>query len=64
MLQRNPRHFGALSGAGQIQLQLGRWRPALQFFRRAVEIHPNLEWPAQMIPILEQRLRDEDRNTI
>lgn len=63
VLKRNPRHFGALSGAGQIQMQLGRLRPALQFFRRAVEVHPNLEWPAQMIPILEQRLRDQDRNT-
>lgn len=64
VLKRNRHHFGALSGAGQIQLQLGRWRPALDSFRRALEINPNLEWPAQMIPLLEQRLQDEDRHTI
>ena len=63
VLKRNPNHFGALSGAGQIHLQLGHAREALGFFRRAVEVNPNLNGPAQMIPILEQHLLDKDRNT-
>ena len=64
VFKRNPNHFGALSGAGQIHLQLGNMRRALEFFRRAVEVNPNLEGPAQMIPMLEQHLRNDDRNRI
>lgn len=61
VFKRNPKHFGALSGAGQIHLQLGHARRALEFFRRAVEVNPNLEGVAQLIPLLEQRLRDDDK---
>ena len=53
VFKRNPHHFGALSGAGQIHLQLGNMRRALELFRRAVEVNPNLEGPAQMIPMIE-----------
>ena len=60
VLKRNPAHFGALSGAGQIHLQLGHAREALAFFRRAVAVNPGLEGPAHMIPILEEHLREED----
>ncbi|MFM9917216.1 MAG: tetratricopeptide repeat protein [Rhizobacter sp.] len=64
VLKRNRHHFGALSGAGQIELLLGRLRPSLDHFRRAVELNPNLQWPARMIPIVEQRLSEQERNTI
>jgi tetratricopeptide (TPR) repeat protein len=60
VLKRNPAHFGALSGAGQIHLQLGHAREALAFFKRAVAVNPDLEGPAQMIPILEEHLREQD----
>jgi len=62
VFKRNPRHFGALAGAGQIHLQLGHPRQALDLFRRAIEVNPNLEGTAQMIPLLEQRLKDQDKN--
>jgi tetratricopeptide (TPR) repeat protein len=62
VFKRNPDHFGALSGAGQIHLQLGHTRQALEFFRRAVKVNPNLLGPAQMIPLLEQKLEKEDRS--
>jgi tetratricopeptide (TPR) repeat protein len=64
VLKRNRNHFGALSGAGQIHIRLGNPQRALEFFRRAVRINPNLEGPAQMIPILEQVLRDKAQRTI
>ena len=64
VLKRNPNHFGALSGAGQIHLQRGQIRPALQFLRRALQINPNLEGPAQLIPMLEQHLETEDKHRI
>jgi tetratricopeptide (TPR) repeat protein len=63
VLKRNKNHFGALSGAGQIHLKLGHPERALEFFRRAVLVNPNLEGPAQMIPLLEQHLRDKGRST-
>lgn len=63
VLKRNKNHFGALSGAGQIHLQLGNAQRALEFFRRAVDVNPNLDGPATMIPLLEQHLRDKGRST-
>ena len=61
VFKRNPQHFGALAGAAQIHLRLGDTRQALEFFRRAVDVNPNLEGPAQMIPILEQQLEADER---
>lgn len=61
VFKRNPKHFGALAGAGQIHLRLGNVRLALDYLRRAVAVKPNLDGPAQMIPLLELQLRD-DRN--
>jgi tetratricopeptide (TPR) repeat protein len=63
VLKRNPNHFGALSGAGQIHLLLGNPQEALDFFRRAVNVNPGLEGPAQTIPLLEQLLRDKGQKS-
>jgi len=59
VLKRNPKHFGALSGAGQIHLQLGNAERALEFFRRALAVNPNLAGPAEIVPLLEEMLRQE-----
>jgi tetratricopeptide (TPR) repeat protein len=42
VLKRNPHHFGALSGLGEIYLALERPRQALVWFRRALQVNPNL----------------------
>ena len=42
VLKRNPRHFGALSGAGLNHLELEEHRQALDWFRRALEVNPNM----------------------
>jgi tetratricopeptide (TPR) repeat protein len=42
VLKRNPGHFGALSGMGQIHAQLEEWDEALVWFRRALEVNPNM----------------------
>ena len=58
VLKRNPNHFGALSGAGQIHLQLDHPEQALAFFKRALQVNPNLaENLEPMIELLEQQLR-------
>jgi len=59
VLKRNPNHFGALSGAGQIHLKLDHPQLALEFFKRALKVNPNLDSIRQVIPILEQHLRDK-----
>lgn len=64
VLKRNRYHFGAMSGAGQIHLQIGNADRALEFFRRAVDVNPNLDGPAQMIPLLEEHLREKGRKSI
>jgi tetratricopeptide (TPR) repeat protein len=63
VLKRNPNHFGALSGAGQINLRLGNLQQALEFFRRALKVNPNLDGLQQMIPMLEEHLQNKGRNT-
>lgn len=63
VLKRNRNHFGALSGAGQIHLQLGHPEQALDFFKRALAVNPNLEGLGEAIDVLEQHLRIKGRNT-
>jgi len=63
VLKRNPSHFGALSGAGQIHLQLGNPQLALEFFQRALKVNPNLDSLRQVIPLLEHHLRDKGRSS-
>jgi tetratricopeptide (TPR) repeat protein len=53
VIKRNPQHFGALSGYGQIYLQLGQPEKALEYFRRALEVNPNLDRLQSLIEALE-----------
>ena len=43
VMKRNPQHFGVLSGYGQIYLRLDQPEKALEYFRRALAVNPNLE---------------------
>ena len=58
VLKRNPRHFGALSGMGQIYFQLEDWERALQWYRRALEVNPNMLGIEMNVKMLEERLRN------
>ena len=58
VLKRNPRHFGALSGMGQIHLQLDEPGAALVWFRRALEVNPNMLGVEMNIEALERLLKD------
>jgi tetratricopeptide (TPR) repeat protein len=57
VLKRNPGHFGALSGLGQIYLQLQDEEAALKWFRRALEVNPNMLSVEMNIKMLEERLK-------
>jgi tetratricopeptide (TPR) repeat protein len=53
VIKRNPQHFGALSGYGQIYLQLEEPDKALEYLRRALAINPNLQGVEGMVERLE-----------
>ena len=57
VLKRNPRHFGALSGMGQIYFQLEDWGSALGWYRRALEVNPNMLGVEMNIRLIEEKLR-------
>jgi tetratricopeptide (TPR) repeat protein len=53
VLQLNPRHFGALSGLGTILEESGRPEKALEVYRAALAIHPQMEAVIQAVERLE-----------
>ncbi len=62
VLKRNPFHFGALSGYGQIYIQLNEPAKALIFFEKAFAINPTMQGVAKNIEGIRralQRSRDK-----
>ena len=64
VMKRNPAHFGALAGYGQIYLRLDQPERALTYFRRALRINPNMRGIQQVIPEIEQLLTERRKGTI
>jgi tetratricopeptide (TPR) repeat protein len=64
VLKRNRNHFGALSGYGQIQAQLGELEKAIEYFEKALAINPNLYGTAESIQKLKELLAKKQRSTI
>jgi tetratricopeptide (TPR) repeat protein len=61
VLRRNPSHFGALSGVGQIYTQLEQYEQALAWFRRALEVNPNMLGVEINIREIEDKVRARRR---
>ncbi|MGB8436564.1 MAG: tetratricopeptide repeat protein [Burkholderiales bacterium] len=57
VVRRNPNHFGVLAGYGQIYLHLEEFDKALEYFRRALAVNPNLDGVRTIIEALEARAR-------
>ena len=55
-LALEPQHFGALSGLGLINLQLGRDAAALKAFEAALKVHPYLFGARQRVKELRDKL--------
>jgi len=56
VLKRNPQHFGVLSGYGQIYVRKGDLERAVDYFRRALTINPNMEGVRNSIDLIEKIL--------
>ena len=62
VIKRNPNHFGALSGYGQIYSQLKEWDKALEYFERALAINPNMTGVAQSVESLRRLIAQQRRS--
>jgi tetratricopeptide (TPR) repeat protein len=64
VMKRNPQHFGALSGYGQIYVRLEEYEKAIEYFRRALAVNPNLTNLQTAIRGIEELLRDKRERSI
>eukprot|EP00448_Togula_jolla_P012947 CAMPEP_0170595976 /NCGR_PEP_ID=MMETSP0224-20130122/14856_1 /TAXON_ID=285029 /ORGANISM="Togula jolla, Strain CCCM 725" /LENGTH=547 /DNA_ID=CAMNT_0010920207 /DNA_START=6 /DNA_END=1649 /DNA_ORIENTATION=- len=53
VLELKPKHFGCLSGLGFCHAQRGDEREAVRWLKKALEVHPGLEGPRQMVDRFE-----------
>jgi tetratricopeptide (TPR) repeat protein len=63
VLKRNPYHFGVLAGYGQIYAQLGEYEKALDYFKRALAVNPNLDGVEFQVRLLESVLAQRKEKT-
>ncbi|NIO39910.1 MAG: tetratricopeptide repeat protein [Burkholderiales bacterium] len=56
VLQREPNHFGALSGYGQLMLRKRDYERALGYFERALTVNPNLQGVSENIEALKRAI--------
>lgn len=59
-LKLEPRHFGALSGLGLVNIALGRFRAALTAFEMALAHHPHLRGARENIRNLKDALKENE----
>jgi tetratricopeptide (TPR) repeat protein len=64
VVKLNPQHFGVLAGYGQIYLQLDQPERALDYFRRALRVNPNLRQVESAVRDLERVIQEKRRGTI
>ncbi len=64
VMKRNPHHFGALAGYGQIYVRLNQPERALDYFQRALKVNPNLAGVADAVEQLKQALIEKRKGTI
>ncbi len=58
-LQLNPYQFSAMESCGEIWLERRNARQAAEYFRRALDLNPNLYNVAQILRQLEERLEND-----
>ena len=59
-LEMNPYHFGAATGMAQCHLKLGNRPHALECFRRALRLNPNLEGVRAHVLYLQRTLKPQE----
>jgi tetratricopeptide (TPR) repeat protein len=59
VIKRNPQHFGALSGYGQVYFQIEDYENAILWWRRALEVNPNMAGVEISLRTIERLLKDK-----
>ncbi|MDH5222759.1 MAG: tetratricopeptide repeat protein, partial [Betaproteobacteria bacterium] len=59
VIRRNPVHFGALSGYGQVYFALQDYEQAIRWWRRALEVNPNMLGVEVQLRHAEELLREK-----
>jgi tetratricopeptide (TPR) repeat protein len=60
VLTLEPRHFGALSGLGQMLQEIGDDKDALEAYRKALVIDPHLEHVPELVKTLADKVEGRD----
>ncbi len=60
ILAHEPRHFGALAGLGLIMQDFGDDKRALEIYRRALAVHPQLPRIPELIKSLTEKVEGRD----
>jgi tetratricopeptide (TPR) repeat protein len=63
VMKRNPLHFGALAGYGQIYFQLGQYEKAIDYWKRALQVNPNMTGVEISIKATEELLAERRRRS-
>ncbi len=63
VMKRNPNHFGALAGYGQIYFQLEQYEKAIEYWKRALRVNPNMESVEIGIKHAEEKLEERRRRS-
>jgi tetratricopeptide (TPR) repeat protein len=63
VIKRNPTHFGALAGFGQIYFQLEQYERAIAFWQRALQVNPNLTGVEVSIKATEQLIAQQRKRS-
>jgi tetratricopeptide (TPR) repeat protein len=63
VMKRNPLHFGALAGYGQIYFQLEQYEKAIEYWRRALDVNPNMVGVEISIRATEQLIAERRKRS-
>jgi tetratricopeptide (TPR) repeat protein len=63
VMKRNPNHFGALAGYGQIYFQLEQYEKAIEYWKRALRVNPNMEGVEMGIKNAEEMLEERRKHS-
>jgi len=64
VMKRNPYHFGALAGYGQIYFRLEQYQKAIDYWKRALRVNPNMRGVEASIKATEQLLSERRKNSV
>ncbi|MFO1312250.1 MAG: tetratricopeptide repeat protein [Burkholderiales bacterium] len=63
VLKRNPYHFGALSGYGQLWFQWKRYDKAIEYWQRAMKVNPNLTGLRRNVEMARKLLAESSKSS-